>query len=458
MNVLAANPSNYTLEKDNKLTKTNAHDIHTSFHSLFLSQQTTSNKNEVVQAENEVDQAENDMNSDSMLVENAELMKEILNNSDEPFLNEENKEETPDQLIIESNSVGESETENGIIISPDLEVDNKIVEESEIETRKLESSEGSEDYYTDAKLIEDSDVDSLDDLANINNAFYHELVLLSKDIAKLINEHTGSIQPSEKASRLFTILQNWDIWKQKIGESELSKIMTEELSDKEVKIWHQLVTINESRAHFTNKQVYQAESSISKADVLKWLQQAINLYQEPKESVKVGVSSSQAIPISEVEQYTVHVNQLQRIERVSDELIDKLQNIIKGSRFIQTPQMGNQLSIQLRPENLGNITVRLMQIDGELTVKIIVTSQATREILESNIHQLKHMFSPHQVLIERDETISDEEYLYKEPDEKNQDDEETSEQNYDSENNKDEKSSESDFNDWLERVSEGVFE
>lgn len=451
VNVLAANPSNYSLEKDNKLTKTNTHDIHTSFHSLFLSQQTTSNKNEV-------DQAENDMNSDSMLVENAELMKEMLNNSDEPFFNEENIEEIPNQLIIESNSEEESETENGIIISPNLEVDNKIVEESESETRITGTSEVSEGYYTAAKLIEDSDVDSLDDLANINNAFYHELVLLSKDIANLINEHTGSIHPSEKASRLFEILQNWDTWKQKIGESELSKIITEELSDKEAKIWHQLVTINESRAHFTNKQVYQAESSISKADMLKWLQQAINLYQEPKESVKVSVSSSQAIPISEVEQYTVHVNQLQRIERVSDELIDKFQNIIKESRFIRAPQMGNQLSIQLRPENLGNMTVRLMQIDGELTVKIIVTSQAAREILESNIHQLKHMFSPHQVLIERDGTISDEEYLYKESDEKNQDDEETSEQNFDSENNKDEKSSQSDFNDWLERVSEGVFE
>lgn len=446
MNVLAINPSNHSVEKDNKLT--NTHNLHTSFHSLFLSHQ-------VISDQNEIDQAEKDVNSDSTLIKNDELMDELIN-SDEPFLSEKDIEEISNNLTIESESVEEAETENEINILPNI--DNKIVEESESENRITGLIEVNKDYSTKVKPMEDSDVESLDDSVNINNAIYHQLVLLSKDISNLINEHNMTINPSEKASRLFTILQNWDTWKQNIGESELSKVMTEELSDKEVKIWKQLVTINESRTHFTNRQVYQVESTISKADVLKLLQQAINLYQEPKESIKVGVTPTQAIPISEVEQYTIHVNQLQRVERVSEDLINKLRNIIKGSRFIQTPQLGNQLSIQLQPENLGNMTVRLMQIDGELTVKIIVTSQAAREILESNIHQLKHMFSPHQVLVERDETVSDEEYLNKEYDEENQNDEEASEQNYNSDKNNDEQTKDNDFNDWLERVSEGVFE
>jgi flagellar hook-length control protein FliK len=59
----------------------------------------------------------------------------------------------------------------------------------------------------------------------------------------------------------------------------------------------------------------------------------------------------------------------------------------------------------LRPDNLGEMMVRFTQINGEMTVKILVTSQAAKEMLESNIHQLKNMFSPHQVAIEKQEAI-----------------------------------------------------
>lgn len=42
-----------------------------------------------------------------------------------------------------------------------------------------------------------------------------------------------------------------------------------------------------------------------------------------------------------------------------------------------------------------------MKIDGEMTVKITVMSQAAKELLEKNIHQLRHLFSPNQVVVER---------------------------------------------------------
>nr|WP_281349716.1 flagellar hook-length control protein FliK [Ornithinibacillus caprae] len=65
------------------------------------------------------------------------------------------------------------------------------------------------------------------------------------------------------------------------------------------------------------------------------------------------------------------------------------------------PNGTNQLSITLRPDNLGEMMVKLTQVNGEMTVKILVSSQAAKEMLESNINQLKTMFSPHQVQIER---------------------------------------------------------
>ncbi|HLR14534.1 MAG TPA: flagellar hook-length control protein FliK, partial [Bacillota bacterium] len=52
-------------------------------------------------------------------------------------------------------------------------------------------------------------------------------------------------------------------------------------------------------------------------------------------------------------------------------------------------------------EQLGEMTIQLVKIDGEMIAKITVSSQATKSALESNLHQLKNMFAPHQVLIEK---------------------------------------------------------
>src|SRR5699024_3803514 len=66
-------------------------------------------------------------------------------------------------------------------------------------------------------------------------------------------------------------------------------------------------------------------------------------------------------------------------------------------------QFFKQLSISIQPEQLGEMTIQLVKIDGEMIAKITVSSQATKNALDSNLHQLKNMFAPHQVLIEKQE-------------------------------------------------------
>src|SRR5699024_1026662 len=85
--------------------------------------------------------------------------------------------------------------------------------------------------------------------------------------------------------------------------------------------------------------------------------------------------------------------------------------IIKSSRFLANNGM-NQLSIALKPQNMGDMMVKFTQMDGEMTVKIIVSSNMTRHMLESNIKELRHMFSPHQVVIEKQDIGS--QYIQKE--------------------------------------------
>src|SRR5690606_10263975 len=54
----------------------------------------------------------------------------------------------------------------------------------------------------------------------------------------------------------------------------------------------------------------------------------------------------------------------------------------------------------------GEMRIRLVQMNGEMTVKFIVSSQAVKDLLETNMNQLRNMFLPHQVTIEKQELSS----------------------------------------------------
>src|SRR5699024_11536505 len=86
---------------------------------------------------------------------------------------------------------------------------------------------------------------------------------------------------------------------------------------------------------------------------------------------------------------------------LEQQLMNQFRQVMQTNQFPTLNYGVNQLSIALRPENLGDIFVRFIETNGEMTVKILVTSQVTKQAMEANLHQLKNMFSPHQVIIEK---------------------------------------------------------
>ena len=104
---------------------------------------------------------------------------------------------------------------------------------------------------------------------------------------------------------------------------------------------------------------------------------------------------------SPIEQYVIYTQISSDEDSVSKQLLNQFRQIMKASQFSPTNPSVNHLSMTLKPSNLGEMLVRFVEINGEMTVKILVTSQSTKSMLEGNIHQLKHMFAPHQVMIEK---------------------------------------------------------
>lgn len=100
-----------------------------------------------------------------------------------------------------------------------------------------------------------------------------------------------------------------------------------------------------------------------------------------------------------------HTILLQPKETKSDvqrSFVHQLTEIIKTSKFTKANNGQSQLVIRLHPEHLGTLTIKLVaQKDGELAAKIITNTTAAKELIEASIHQIRHMIPTENIVVER---------------------------------------------------------
>ncbi|WP_067729387.1 flagellar hook-length control protein FliK [Oceanobacillus damuensis] len=229
--------------------------------------------------------------------------------------------------------------------------------------------------------------------------------LLQKQYASLIsqsNELLSKVKTQEdvlKASpKILELLQQWqDLNKGTINKNAAVQTLDQAQGSRESVAWKSILETFQKREHFSGKQLYNTDSKVTVNDVSKWVGKAL----EADKINNVPVSLNTSLPLAKLEQYAIYINQSQNNQSPDQQLMEQFQKIMNSSRLSTLPNGNNQLSITLRPDNLGEMMVRFTQVNGEMTVKILVTSAAAKEMLESNIHQLRNMFSPHQVVIEK---------------------------------------------------------
>lgn len=226
-------------------------------------------------------------------------------------------------------------------------------------------------------------------------------------------------------------------------------------SEKLNAVWKELVQGFQKREAFNTKQLYQTEAKVTSSDVVKWLQNAVENNITTEKVVVVQQPVVQTIPMAKLEQYVVHVNEKANHEAPDGELMKQFDKAIKTSRFLAVTNGNSQLSISLRPDHLGDMTVKFTKIDGEMLVKIMVSTEGAKKMLEANMHQLRNTFAPHQVLIEKQEIqVFETQEVQKEQESPLEDEENNSEQtNKQNEQTQEGKSFEATFNELLnERV------
>ncbi|MGN7407535.1 flagellar hook-length control protein FliK [Sporosarcina sp. SAFN-010] len=84
----------------------------------------------------------------------------------------------------------------------------------------------------------------------------------------------------------------------------------------------------------------------------------------------------------------------------SEALLAKLQGLFKQTNFGQ--QGGtNRLLVKLNPEQLGQIRIELIQINGVMTARILASTALGKEMLDSQLHQLRQSFNQQNIQVDR---------------------------------------------------------
>ncbi|NUH82532.1 flagellar hook-length control protein FliK [Bacillus firmus] len=84
----------------------------------------------------------------------------------------------------------------------------------------------------------------------------------------------------------------------------------------------------------------------------------------------------------------------------ADQLMQQFENILSRSSFLKTG--GTQkLFIKLNPDHLGALRIELIQKDSAMLARILTSTGAAKEILDSHINGLKQAFSSQNIQIER---------------------------------------------------------
>ena len=338
---------------------------------------------------------ENSSSHPSSLVIKIKQLLADINHEDEKGLNQEEKHQLTEVLleilpyfeVQEKPTIALTVSKNGIASvnnANPVKLDQLETAPLEKKLQKLWSSfmENSEDF-----IQSQTGKKSKDGKVNLQSLPVKDAIIVKdvlKDWLKLNSNQRGD------SKQIFQ-----EIWNK----------VTEQGTPVQRQLFAHLVKTFQNRAALPA--TYHNQTPINGREVAKWMVQTIEKLDASKaESTKASgqtTLSASSMPMSKIEQFTIHVNQKQPAASSQQEFIQKFERVIESSKLFTSRSGDMQLQIKLKPSNLGDMTINLTKLNGEMMVKIMVSNQAAKDMLDSNIQQLRHMFSPQHVLIEKND-------------------------------------------------------
>jgi flagellar hook-length control protein FliK len=82
-------------------------------------------------------------------------------------------------------------------------------------------------------------------------------------------------------------------------------------------------------------------------------------------------------------------------------LIEDLSEVFRGSLRLNSTVEGTQLRVNIFPEHLGHLDIRLTSLDGKITAQIFTASLSTKEALDLQVQQLRNSLMQQGISVEK---------------------------------------------------------
>lgn len=105
--------------------------------------------------------------------------------------------------------------------------------------------------------------------------------------------------------------------------------------------------------------------------------------------------------MSKVEQMTLYLGEAKTEHARAQEFIRQFQQLLGRSSLQSFKNGTTELSIKLHPEHLGRLDIKIVHENGRLHARLITTTQLAKEMVESQLHQLRQAFVQQNIGIER---------------------------------------------------------
>lgn len=260
------------------------------------------------------------------------------------------------------------------------------------------------------------DEDELSVVANTND-FWTVLNAIDKVAPQFFKQLTDALEgkgeiPKKQAVELLTLLKT----------AELVAPKTDLLMKQEQQVFTLQVSLATAAKHCENLLI---SSNSAKSSMVQWMESKNigrfvvqadtgRTMTDDENAEKSAESSSTIVGTKDSSQQIVsgalgsitakgelsNVELENRNNSRNETLIKEMQNIFKRSNFGQTGGT-NRLLVKLYPEHLGQVRIELLQINGVMTARILASTALGKEMLDSQLHQLRSAFLQQNLQVER---------------------------------------------------------
>ena len=174
--------------------------------------------------------------------------------------------------------------------------------------------------------------------------------------------------------------------------------LAETLSVKTDTVYQQQYQLNQTKdllQSFVNQFQSVTQQETTKSTTFQQLTQTT--VKQEADTTQVNASQQQATTVTTK---TLTVTLPAQPSSQSEALAKEIQNLLNRSQ-LSNNQGTIRLVLKLFPENLGQIRIEVMQKDGLMQARLLATTAAGKELLDSNLNQLKSAFVAQNIQMER---------------------------------------------------------